>query len=88
MYAHVDAAEARTIQEAEGDDFTRLFDRAFTGKRLMAALAINARLRSGTPVEDEAIKRLGLLKAVFDQLTTGLDIASETKNAMAQLVNC
>ncbi|WP_182881352.1 hypothetical protein [Microbispora sp. H10949] len=88
VYAHVDATEAQKIQEAQGEDFTRLLDQAFTGKQIMAALAINARLRSGAPVEGETIRRLGLLKAVFDQLSMGLDIASETKNAMAQLVDC
>ncbi|GIH72362.1 hypothetical protein [Sphaerimonospora thailandensis] len=88
VYAHVESAEARRIQDAQGDDFARLFNKAFTGRRIMAALAIDTRIRSGAPVEDEAIKQVGLLKAVFDQIADGLDSASETKNAMEQLVNC
>ncbi|MFC0862569.1 hypothetical protein ACFHYQ_09705 [Sphaerimonospora cavernae] len=88
VYAHVDANEAQRLQEAHGDEFPRLFDEAFTGKRIMVALAVNTRIRSGAPVEDEAIKQVGLLKAIFDQLADGLDSANETKNAMEQLVNC
>ncbi len=88
IYAEVSEAEAHLLQEAEGDDFARLFEHAFADKDVMAVLAIEARVRSGSQVDPSTIARKGLMKAVFERLREGVEIAGETAKAMEQLVTC
>jgi hypothetical protein len=88
IYAHVSTAEAVLLQRAEGDDFVRQLEVAFTDRPIMAAFAANARIRSGAQVDARSIKKVGLMQAVLDELKKGLDAAGVTKEALAELVDC
>jgi len=79
---------ARSLREAEGDEFARLFENAFHGKEVMAALAIDCRIRSGSQADSQTIATHGLMKAVFERLREGVEIAGETAKALEHLAAC
>lgn len=64
IYACVDAVEATRLRDAQGEEFTKLFDSVFTSRSIMVAVAIDGRLRSGVSVDAHTIAREGLTRAV------------------------
>jgi hypothetical protein len=88
IYAQVDSEEAERLTGAEGDEFDILFDQTFTGRSVMAALAVDGHIRSGAQIDPEKIEKDGLLKAILDRLSEGMEVAGATAEAMRHLVAC
>lgn len=88
IYVEVSQEEAQALRDAEGEEFSRLFDRVFVGRAVMAALAVDCRIRSGSQVDPDTIAKEGLMKGVLERLREGAEIAGETAKAMKHLVTC
>lgn len=86
IYAAVSRDEADALTDAEGDDFNRLFDEAFTGRDIMAVLAVEGHIRSGSHLDAETIGQDGLAKSLLNRLSEGVEIAGEAAKAMEHLV--
>lgn len=88
VYAQVGEDEAQALRDAEGDEFAGLFEQAFVGKPVMAALAIDCRIRSGSQLDPDTIAREGLMKSILERLSQGVEAAEETAKVVKHLVAC
>ncbi|GIH72363.1 hypothetical protein [Sphaerimonospora thailandensis] len=50
-YAQVDAVEVSHLQDAVGDEFSRLLKEIFTDRPIVGALAVDTRIESSAPID-------------------------------------
>lgn len=87
MYARVSPEEARRLQAATGDELVRALDAVFESRPLMGVLAIDGRVRSGSPVTAQSIAEKGVERALLDELDKGRAVATKTAGALKHLVD-
>lgn len=87
MYARVSPDEARRLQAATGEDLAHALDAVFKSRPLMGVLAINGRVRSGSPVTAQSIAEKGVERALLDELDKGRAVAKKTSGALKHLVD-
>jgi len=88
LYAHVTESDLHRLEAAAGGEFVRVTSEIFCSRPIMVGMAIDGRLRAGTPIQQSEIEERGLTQAVLNSLDSGTRASTQATEALEQLVGC